>query len=246
MEKFEWFENWFDTPYYHILYKDRNETEAEVFIDRLLAVLQLPKEASILDLACGKGRYSRHLANKGYKVTGIDLSQKSIQYARQFESKHLSFYTHDMRKLFRVNYYDYIFNFFTSFGYFKKESEDLKVLRNVKAGLKREGIFVLDFFNSSYVINHLTGKEQKTIEGIIFNLDKKVEGQRITKTIHIQDREQSFHFKETVRLFTLRDFERLFEQAGLNIIGSFGDYNLSPFDEQSSPRLIIIAQPNKA
>lgn len=245
MEKIEWFENWFDTPYYHILYKDRDETEAEIFIDSLLAVLQLPTDANILDLACGKGRYSRHLADKGYQVTGIDLSRKSIQYARQFETEHLSFYTHDMRKLFRVNYYDYIFNFFTSFGYFKKESDDLKVLKNVKTGLKKEGIFVLDFFNSKYVIDRLTGKEQKTIGDIIFNLDKKVEGKRVTKTIHIQDRRQSFLFKETVRLFTLKDFERLFEQAGLNMIGIFGDYNLAPFDEQSSPRLIILAQPNR-
>ena len=117
----EWFEQWFDTKYYHILYKDRDHEEARRFIDTLIKYLSPVPNSRILDLACGKGRYSVFLADKGFEVTGIDLSVQSIEYARQFENDHLSFYTHDMRLPFRINYFDYVFNFFTSFGYFEED-----------------------------------------------------------------------------------------------------------------------------
>jgi len=51
-----WYASWFDTPYYHILYKDRDYDEAQAFMDNLTHYLNLPEESKILDLACGKGR----------------------------------------------------------------------------------------------------------------------------------------------------------------------------------------------
>src|SRR6478736_3856513 len=74
-----WFASWFDTPYYHILYKDRDEEEAEFFMDNLVHYLNLPEEAKILDLACGKGRHAFHLIQLGFDVTGADLSVNSIR-----------------------------------------------------------------------------------------------------------------------------------------------------------------------
>jgi SAM-dependent methyltransferase len=239
----EWYKVWFDSPYYHILYKYRDEAEAEGFIDQLLKVLDPAPGARILDLACGRGRYSRHLAKKGFEeVIGLDLSKNSIEYARQFESDNLSFFTHDMRLPFRINYFDYVFNFFTSFGYFNSEKEDLKTLRNVALGLKQGGIFVLDFFNSQYVIDHLTGRETKVIDGIHFDIDKQIEGDRVIKTIDIEDEGGLHFFRERVRLYLLEDFHRLFEKTGMRILWTYGDYQLHPFDEADSPRLILVAQ----
>nr|MCU0349019.1 methyltransferase domain-containing protein [Saprospiraceae bacterium] len=117
--KSDWFKNWFNSPYYHLLYKNRDEQEAKNFIDRLLTELRPLDGATVLDLACGKGRYSRYLASKQYKVTGLDIAEESIRFAQQFENEHLSFFQHDMRLPYRINYFDYIFNFFTSFGYFE-------------------------------------------------------------------------------------------------------------------------------
>ncbi len=239
----KWFENWFDSPYYHILYKNRDESEAEGFIDQLLETLGPRPGARILDLACGRGRYSRHLADKGFDVTGIDLSPKSIAFARQYERDNLSFFTHDMRLPFRTNYFDYVFNFFTSFGYFDNEKDDIKTLHNVAIGLRPGGTFVLDFFNSVYVVNRLTGSEEKVIDGILFKVHKRVEGQHVIKSIDFQDKGQSWHFGERVRLFMPEDFERLFDAAGLEIRKTYGDYQLQPFRRESSPRLILVAQP---
>ncbi|MCO6489125.1 MAG: class I SAM-dependent methyltransferase [Phaeodactylibacter sp.] len=240
----EWFEDWFDSPYYHILYKNRDESEAEGFIDRLLETLEPRPGARILDLACGRGRYSRHLAEKGFDVTGVDLSVQSITFARRFERNNLSFFTHDMRLPFRANYFDYIFNFFTSFGYFENEKDDIKTLKNVAAGLRAEGTFVLDFFNSAYVINRLTGSEEKEVDGIRFKLHKRIEGRHVVKTIDVQDQGKDWHFEERVRLFTPEDFERIFRDAGLRIRKTYGDYQLRPFHPENSPRLILVAQQN--
>ena len=82
----EWFKEWFNSPYYHKLYFERDEKEAQQFIQRLLDLLSPQKEARMLDVACGRGRHSRFLASLGYDVTGIDISPDSIHYAQQFEA----------------------------------------------------------------------------------------------------------------------------------------------------------------
>lgn len=241
MEK-EWFKTWFNSPFYHILYKNRDKREAIGFIDTLLNKLSPKINASILDLACGKGRFAVYLANKGYNITGVDLSEESIKYAQQFEKENLSFFTHDMRQLFRINYFDFVFNFFTSFGYFDQEKDDLKALKNVSKGLKKEGIFVLDFFNSVWVREQLIGEEEKVIDNIHFRLKKFIQDQYVFKKIVFEFNDQEHQFQERVRLFELADFEQLFQMAGLKIIEKYGDYQLNAFYEKESPRLILLGK----
>ena len=94
-----WFANWFNSPYYHILYKNRDEKEAELFIDNLLHKLRLKKGSKLIDIACGKGRHATYFNKKGMDVVGIDLSKNSISIAKQFENPSLIFNVHDMRKV---------------------------------------------------------------------------------------------------------------------------------------------------
>ena len=74
-----WFAIWFNTPYYHLLYKNRNQSEAEHFIQNLLQQLKPSKEAVFLDVACGKGRHSKFIHQNGFNIHGIDLSSESIK-----------------------------------------------------------------------------------------------------------------------------------------------------------------------
>src|SRR6476620_1008681 len=106
----KWFQNWFNSPYYHILYKQRDDEEAELFIDNLCSFLKPAREARMLDIACGRGRHAIYLNKKGYDVTGIDLSISSIKFAQQHENPKLHFAVHDMRHLFYINYFDFAFN----------------------------------------------------------------------------------------------------------------------------------------
>ncbi len=250
--KSEWFADWFDSPYYHILYQNHNEQSAKDFIDNLFkkltpqfATLHPTSYYKILDLACGKGRHSRYMASKGFDVTGTDLSENSIRYARQFESENLSFFEHDMRKPFRINYFDYIFNIFTSFGYFDKDEDNVTALKCVHDGLKDDGTFILDYFNSNWVRHKMKPSYTETAGDIVFNIEKHIENGHIYKTISFEvvenEVKKHYHFQEKVRLFSLKDFETIFEKADFEIVAKYGDYELNPFDEQTSNRLIIKA-----
>ncbi len=80
--KRQWYEKWFDSHYYHILYKNRNNEEAERFLNNLAKNIIPNQNSSIMDLACGKGRHSKYLSSLGHNVKGVDLSPQSIAYAK--------------------------------------------------------------------------------------------------------------------------------------------------------------------
>jgi SAM-dependent methyltransferase len=237
-----WYQSWFDSPYYHILYKHRDFDEATQFVQTLISFLNLPNHAQILDLACGKGRHSIQFNKAGFSVTGLDLSPKSIQEANQTESKNLAFYVHDMRDHFRSNYYDLVVNLFTSFGYFENLHDNERVLSNIHWALKPKGLFVLDYFNSDFVKNNLVSKEVKIIDGIEFKIQREIVGDSVQKHIQFIDQGQSYSFTEEVKLFSSRNLVKLIENTGFKIKQVFGHYHLNPFQDQTSPRVIIIAQ----
>ena len=234
-----WFASWFDTPYYHILYKDRDHAEAQHFMDNLTHYLNLPEDAKILDLACGKGRHSLYLNQLGYDVTGADLSENSIAAASEFANEKLHFKVHDMREPFEEKF-DAVFNLFTSFGYFESDDDNLTTLKAIKESLTEYGFAVIDFMNVNYVINNLVPDEVKTVEGIDFYIKRYVKDNHIFKEIDFEDKGQKFHFTEKVKALTLDDFEQMMEEAGIFLLDVFGDYKLRKFFKNDSERLIMI------
>lgn len=238
----KWFQYWFNSPYYHILYSQRNDAEAEFLIDNLSAHLKPALHSRVLDIACGRGRHATYLHKKGFDVTGIDLSEQSIKYAQQFEQKNLHFYVHDMRKLFYINYFDIAFNLFTSFGYFETEKDHVNALIGFKKALKPDGIFVIDYFNTNKIIKNLMPQEIKTLEGIEFHIKKFVSGGQIIKHINFEHKGKAFAFEERVKAFLLEDFQRMMQKSGLEIVETLGDYNLSPYHDTLSDRLILICK----
>src|SRR5690606_31577917 len=165
-----WYASWFDTPYYHILYKDRDYAEAQLFMDNITSYLNLPENAKILDLACGKGRHSVYLNQIGYNVTGADLSENSIAEAKKYENKTLHFCVHDMREPFKDQAFDAVFNLFTSFGYFENDEDNLKTLIAIRDSLSEYGFGVIDFMNVENVVKNLVPEEIKTVENIDFHI----------------------------------------------------------------------------
>lgn len=234
-----WYASWFDTPFYHILYKDRDYEEAENFMSTLTRYLNIPEGGEILDLACGKGRHAVFLNSLGYNVTGADLSENSINYAKQFENDNLHFQVHDMCKPFGKTF-DAVFNLFTSFGYFDKDESNLETIKAIKADLNDFGFGVIDFMNTEYVIDNLVAEDIKTVEGIAFHQKRKLEDGYIIKDISFTFEGESFQFQERVRALTLEDFKTFFEKAGVYLLDVFGDYKLRKFDAKSSERLILI------
>jgi SAM-dependent methyltransferase len=240
----EWFKDWFNSPYYHLLYFNRDETEAAKFINLLLSVLQPAPDSFLIDVACGRGRHAKILAAANFDVTAIDLSPENIAFAKQFETDKLHFFLHDMRLPFWINYFNYAFNFFTSFGYFRTEREHYNAIRTIANSLKPGGYLVMDYLNVHYAEDHLIHKSEKEIDCVNFHLTKWFDETHFYKKIIVEDNmlEVPLEFTEKVAKFTLSDFNDMFAFHHLQTQEVFGDYTLGPYDVKKSPRLIMIAK----
>jgi len=240
----DWFLEWFDSPYYHQLYFQHNEAEAAGFIARLIARLQPPPGSRLLDVACGRGRHSRMLATYPYDVTGIDLAPGSIAFAKQFENDHLHFYEHDMRQLLCTNCFQYAFNFFTSFGYFETRRENFNTIHMVGVALQPGGIFLLDYLNVHLAQERLVPNEQKSIDGVTYTITRWCDGKHFFKKIVISEEKlpRPLEYTERVAVLGEEDFRSLFEPNGLHIRQCYGNYQLEPFELETSPRLILVAE----
>ena len=240
------YNNWFDSKYYHILYKNRNHEEARKFINKIIEHLNLKPKSKVLDAGCGKGRHSIEIEKLGHVVTGIDLSKNSIKFAKQFENSNLNFLVHDISKPLNIEF-NVVLNLFTSFGYYERD-KDLEILLSLEKNLDKNGVGVIDFFNIKNIKDNLVKKEQTTIENIKFKIKRKINKRSVIKEISFEDNSIDYKFKESVNTLSLLDFKNYFNQTNLEIIEIFGDYDLNNFNEIKSPRLIILfkkkSQPN--
>ena len=239
-----WFKDWFNSPYYYQLYFKRDESEAAAFINKLIDHLHPAPGSSMLDIACGKGRHSRMLAAKGFDVTGIDLSTDSIKEAKEFEAANLEFFVHDMRLPFWINYFDYAFNFFTSFGYFNTRREHDNSIRTIAQSIKEGGVFVIDYLNVHYAEDHLVHTSDIEIDGVNYFLTKWFDETHFYKKIIIEDEalKKPMEYREKVAKFSLGDFTEMLAYHHLQIQEVFGDYNFNDYHVKNSPRMIIIAK----
>ena len=248
MPKKEWFAEWFDSPYYHLLYNNRDASEARAFIQKLVEKLALAPGASVLDLACGKGRHAVTLAELGFKVLGADLAPQSIAAALEFPklqpSLDLDFMVHDMREVIENQQFAAVFNLFTSFGYFDALADNHKVCASIGTMLAPNGILVIDFFNAQKVRQNLVAEESVSRGDINFEIKRWASDTHIFKQISIQDpqHDQTIGpYTERVQALSLSDFQELLEPS-FDLLNTYGSYDLATFNPENSDRLILIAK----
>ncbi|MCW5908550.1 MAG: methyltransferase domain-containing protein [Chitinophagales bacterium] len=237
----KWFEEWFDSPYYHILYANRSELEAENFIKTIAAKLSLQPGAKVLDVACGKGRHSKTLAQLGFNVTGIDLSCNSIAEAKQYSLPNLQFEVWDMRNTFNPNSFDYVFNLFSSFGYFDTEEEDSAAIAAMYNNLKPGGLLIMDYINTEFAVKYLKQKEILPRGELQFHLTRQLENGFIKKKIEFLVEGEHHCHEEQLKIINRTKFEEMLHTAGFTLQHTFGDYDLHDFKGATSPRLILVA-----
>lgn len=239
-----WYRDWFNSDFYHKLYFERDENEASQFIDKLIVHLGLKPGQRILDVACGKGRHSRIMADKGAFVTGIDISASSIAYAKEFETDLLEFFQHDMRLPFRVNYYHFAFNFFTSFGYFSTRREHDDTMRTIANALLPEGKVVFDYLNVHYVEDNLVPNEIKQIDSTKYEIHRWHDDDHFFKKITISDPtlKTPLSYTEKVSKFSLGDFTEMMAYQEIQVQEVFGNYKLEDYDVRKRERMIIVGK----
>ncbi len=237
-----WFEDWFNSPFYHILYANRSEAEAELFIEKIVSFLNIVAGKKVLDIACGKGRHAKTMAKLGLDVTGIDLSPNSICEASISHTANLRFAVWDMRKTYLANSYDVVFNLFSSFGYFKEDKEDLACIQAFADNLKKDGLLVFDYLNTEWAIKNIKPREIIPRGEIQFHIEKKLEEGFIKKKIDFLANGESYSFQEELKIINAYKLKSMLHESGFTILHLFGDYQLQPFESGTSPRLIIVAQ----
>jgi SAM-dependent methyltransferase len=240
----EWYKDWFNSSYYHKLYFDRDDAEAQGFISQLIDHLQPATGSSMLDVACGRGRHARFLSSKGFDVTGIDISFDSIAYAKQFETDTLHFYQHDMRLPSWINYFDYAFNFFTSFGYFNTRREHDDAVRTIAQSVKPGGILLFDYLNVHYVEERLVHNEVKKIDSTEYEIHRWHDDAFFYKRIIVNDDSlrEPIDYTERVAKLSLGDFTDMLSFQKMQVTEVFGNYELNGYDVKKTPRLIVVAK----
>jgi SAM-dependent methyltransferase len=241
-----WYRDWFRNQNYGVVYKHRDDQEAERMMDLIEHVLGRDTSRRVLDLACGSGRHAISFARRGYtQVTGVDLSPTLLEEARSdaaAESLTIRFIESDMRVLPQENF-DLVTNLFTSFGYFPTDDENFEVIQSVSDHLAPGGWLVIDFFNSRWVRSHLVAHDERLLDGgLRLEQTRWIENGRVEKRLLIRENEEAHEYIESVRLYELDDFERMFRDAGLRTVHTYGNYAGDAYDRERSPRLILFAQ----
>lgn len=238
----EWFASWFDSPYYPMLYKHRDEDEAREALTNLHHYLALRNEMLVLDLCCGQGRHSRTLHKLGCHVVGIDLSNSAIACAHSMAESGQRFEVQDMRTFSLPERFDAVFNLFTSFGYFDSDTENRRVLGRIAEHLHPNGILVLDYLNAIPLLDQHIQQKEQTIDGVFFRTAKRIEGNSVVKQIDVIDNGVTYSYSERVQLITLDHFTQMLQSCGFSVEKVFGNYQLDDYNPQESPRCLIIAR----
>lgn len=243
-----WYEEAFNADYdrihMHSFTEERNTAEAD-FIE---SVLSISPGSEMLDLACGHGRHALILSARGYKVTGLDLSERFVKLA-QAEAKRRKleavFEVGDMRKIPYKSKFDGVYCYFTSFGYFPHR-ENVKTLEAVARSLGKGGRFMLETANRDWLLRQIEAQPRRWeeispdflyLEDTGFNARTS----RITTRRIVVEGTDRRELNFDLRLYALAELEDLIELAGMKIVSTYGGRDRSPFSI-SSHRMVILSE----
>ena len=251
----DWYKTAFRYDYLRV-YPHRNDEEARRQVDFLLARLDIPAQSAVLDLGCGDGRHSLELTRRGYRVTGLDLSDELLERARRRgadEGLDVNFIQGDMRDSPGASGFDLVANFFTSFGYFREDGENARVLDAISRSLRPGGHFLMDYLNRDFVIATLVPADRRTVDGMEVEQRRWITGDpsvandhvRINKQVRIREDGAERSYDESVRMYTLEELDAMIGRAGLKITQTYGDFDGQPVSG-GAPRNILIGQTGPA
>ncbi len=200
----------------------------------------------MLDLGCGNGRHANELSQRGYHVTCLDLSNVLLDLAKEKsagETCCIRFVRADMRHIPFANAFDSVVSFFTTFGYFKTDAENLQTLKSIEAALKPGGSFFQDYMNKEYVVKNLVPLDSRQVNGfeIIQERHYNRAEERIEKKITLKENGEVREYFESVRLYTLEEMRDLLAKTSLRLEKTFGDFDGSSFSSES-PRLLLVGK----
>ncbi len=236
----EWYKDWFASEFYLKVYSHRNNTDAENLLKLILNNVDIPANAKVLDAACGNGRHAKKFAELGHNVVGFDLSKTLLKIAQEKKSNSLNYFCSDIRNVPIKTSFDLILNLFTSFGYFNTDKENFAFVKNATTLLAKNGCFVFDYLNPTYVENNLVKTSEKRIDNIKIVENRNINKSRVEKEIVISTGENRYRYFESVQLYSYATITKMFNKYGFEPHKIFGNYLGSDYCEDNSERMIIV------
>ncbi len=215
--------------------------------DNALTLLKVKPGATILDLCCGPGRHSVELALRGYRVTGVDRTRAFLRRAAARAAKkkvNVELVLADMRRFRRARAFDAAINMFTAFGYFRKQSDDVRVLENVYASLKPGGVFLLELMGKERIAKIFNPRTwHREPDGTIILEERWVEDDFgwIENRWMMLRKGRLRTFRVAHRLYSGVELRNLLQQAGFATVRVFGGLHGCAYD-QDAPRLVLVAR----
>jgi len=248
MTETPWYKTFFGEDYLHIYEPILTPERTQRDVDGIVNLLALPQGSSILDLCCGHGRHAIPLAQRGYMVTGLDLSEVFLREAEKealAKAVHVDLLHADMRNIPFENEFDAVINIFTAFGYLENQDEDQQVLNQVCKALKPGGLFLLEILHREGLIRHFSPHMIEHFpEGLIileersFDLLTSRANVKITMIYPNGERKEYGH---AARVYTLTELAQMLAIAGLQVRAYFGAWDHSALTIDNF-RLILLSQ----
>jgi len=238
----EWFQESFGEDYL-LVYKHRDFSGAYKEVQSMVQWLNLQPGSKLLDLCCGIGRHALALHDSGFDVTGVDLSDVLLQEAKKNDQAGVVRWLQgDMRQVPLQESFDAVVNLFTSFGYFEDDADNERVIAEISRLLRPGGKFIIDFLNPDYVTKQLVPKSERKEGNTWIKEIRTVDETYVRKQIilHQDGEPMKREYSERVRLYRLSQFKQMARQHEIVIERVFGDYDKSVYDEQHSPRMIMV------
>lgn len=240
-----WFETIFDERYPELF--GPLEEDAEQEVEEILGLLPLRRGSSVEDLGCGRGRHAIPLARRGYRVTGVDLSEKMLSMARDRadrEGVSVEWVREDMRTFCRPRSFHLSLSLFTSFGYFRDE-ENQRVLDNVARSLRKGGVLLLDLRNAGKGLNRLEDwSETREVPSGKLRMSMRFDrNSGRAKARHVLTRRDGIRISSTfdVRIYSTAELSGMLRDAGMKNVEFYGSLSGAPFRDDS-PRMVVVAR----
>ncbi|HTO91321.1 MAG TPA: methyltransferase domain-containing protein [Candidatus Sulfotelmatobacter sp.] len=244
----DWPVTFFDEEYLRIyqplLTAERTRDEADFIVE----ALKLPPAARVLDLACGHGRHAVELSRRGFRVTGVDLSEPYLQLAAAEARRagvQVEWLARDMRELEFDRTFDGAYSFFTSFGYYG-DRENEAVIERLARAVKPGARLLLDLVNRDSLLASPPGRtwNQRDDGALLMeerSLDPVTSRVRVRQTL-IDPESGPRPVKEyDVRLYTCAELTAMFDRHGLERLEVWGGADRSSY-VPDSPRLVLLAE----